>query len=58
MANFLASPGFVTCTVTARMMGVRILYSPSLALANEKLALSSGEFGASEEVVLVGVKRL
>jgi len=39
-------------------MGVRILYSPSLELVNEKLTLSSGEFGAWEELVFVGVKEL
>jgi hypothetical protein len=39
-------------------MGVRFLNSPSLELVNEKLALSSGEFGAWEELVLVGVKEL
>jgi hypothetical protein len=39
-----------------RTMGVRILHSPSLALVNETLAFSSGEFGAWEELVLVGVK--
>jgi hypothetical protein len=39
-------------------MGVRILYSSSLELVNEKLLLSSGEFGAWEESTSVGVKEL
>jgi hypothetical protein len=39
-------------------MGVRILYSPSLELVNEKLALSSGEFGAWEELTSDGVEEM
>jgi len=39
-------------------MGARILYSPSPELVSEKFALSSGEFGAREEFVVVGIKEL
>jgi hypothetical protein len=46
MADFLASPGFVTCTVAAAQVMGAIVYSPSLEMAKENLALSSGEFGA------------
>jgi hypothetical protein len=51
LASFPARP-------RPRTMGVRILYSPSLELVNEKLAFSSGELGAWEELVLVRVKEL
>jgi hypothetical protein len=46
MADFLASPGFVTCTVAAAQVTGAIVYSPSLEMVKEKLALSSGGFGA------------
>lgn len=39
MADFLASPGFVACAAGAAQRSSAIVYSPSLELVKEKLAL-------------------
>ena len=58
MADFLASPGFVTCTVAAAHDGSADSLLAFTELVNEDPASSRCGFGVWQELVLFGLKEL